>query len=216
LWLCEDQAVWHFALKTYWLDVRGENRELEKEIECLDPGAVQRLDPEGWYDFLLNKYFPWKFTVAKWRAVHRNKLRQQRESENGLDELYKIKGRLFTLDPAKPENIEAALTTAKGIGGLGTSGASGLLAVLFPECFGTVDQFVVRALKRIDGLPQKQEDVIRRMRPQGFTPREAAVLIQIMREKASDNNRKFGTTFWTPRKIDMILWTYGREAEGSG
>ena len=209
LWSCEDEAVWRFALRTYWLFVKREDRNLENKNDQLDRGEVQGSDREGWCDFLFNQYFPWKFTVAAWLATARKRLQKQCQSENGLDKLYDIKGRLFALDHAKPENTEAALMIAKEIGGLGPAGASGLLAVLFREHFGTVDQFVVKALQRIDGLPQ--EDLLRRMRPEGFTPHEAAALINIMREKANDNNRKFNTNFWTPRKIDMILWTYGRE-----
>ncbi len=34
-------------------------------------------------------------------------------------------------------------------------------------------------------------------------------MISIMREKAQELNDIFGTHEWTPRKIDMILWTFG-------
>jgi hypothetical protein len=207
LWACEDEAVWLFALKVYWLFVGRKNMKLEKELQgCRD--VVEGLGSEGWYDFLLYKYFPWKFTV--YLAARQKNLRRQ-VSKDGLDKLYEIKGRLFALDPAKPDNTGLALTTADEIGGLGPAGASGLLAVLFPEHFGTVDQFVVRALQSIDGLPER--DFVRRMNPVGFTPQQAAAVVDIMRKKAEDNNLRFGRNFWTPRKIDMILWTYGREGE---
>jgi len=67
---------------------------------------------------------------------------------------------------------------------------------------------------------------VRAARPSGLMPRikpegkeqyrsltvsEGALLIDIYRRKASENNRNFGTTVWTPRKVDKILWTYGRE-----
>jgi len=31
-----------------------------------------------------------------------------------------------------------------------------------------------------------------------------------MRGKAADNNRVFKLDNWTPRKLDKVLWTYGR------
>ena len=34
--------------------------------------------------------------------------------------------------------------------------------------------------------------------------------IQIMRDKSAENNRTFTMDSWTPKKIDEILWTYGR------
>lgn len=208
LWACEDEAVWRFALKTYWLFVKGENRGLEEALEHARERA-QGLDPKGWYDFLLNEYFPWKF-APPFLAAHQNTLRRH-VSQNGLDGLYEIKRCLFALDPANPENTERALKIADGIPGLATSGASGLVTVLFPEHFGTVDQFVVRALQSIDGLPH--EELVRGMKPMNFTPQEAATVIKIMRKKAGENNLKFRTDFWTPRRMDMILWTYGRENE---
>jgi hypothetical protein len=42
------------------------------------------------------------------------------------------------------------LKTAGEIKGLGIPGASGLLSVMYPAEFGTVDQFVVKALRETD------------------------------------------------------------------
>ncbi len=52
------------------------------------------------------------------------------------------------------DNIQQCLAVACSIRGLGTAGASGLLAVLFPTSFGTVDQFAVKALVKIPELPE--------------------------------------------------------------
>ena len=46
-----------------------------------------------------------------------------------------------------PSDVGAALQTALAIRGLGTAGASGLLALLYPRDLTTVDQFVVKALR---------------------------------------------------------------------
>jgi hypothetical protein len=48
------------------------------------------------------------------------------------------------------------------------------------------------------------------MRPEQLSVADGVVLIGIMRRKASENNQVFGAAIWTPRKIDKILWTYGR------
>lgn len=82
-----------------------------------------------------------------------------------------------------------------------------MLAVLFPELFGTVDQFLVKALRQIPNLPQKA--IIDAMNPESLKHDEGVLLVQIMRLKAAELNRLFSTTQWTPRKIDMVLWTYG-------
>jgi len=39
---------------------------------------------------------------------------------------------------------------------------------------------------------------------------DAVLIIDIMRRKAAQLNRWFGTNKWTPRKIAMILWTSNR------
>ena len=89
-------------------------------------------------------------------------------------------------------------------GGLGPAGASGLLALLFPARFGTVDQFVVGALRRVRCLPER--DQLERMKPESLTIAHGVVLIEIMRRKAVSLNELFNTSGWTPRKIDKILW----------
>jgi hypothetical protein len=57
---------------------------------------------------------------------------------------------LFSFDR---NNIQTRLSIVTDIHGLGIAGASGLLAVLFPSHFGTVDQFLVKALLKILYLP---------------------------------------------------------------
>jgi hypothetical protein len=48
------------------------------------------------------------------------------------------------------------------------------------------------------------------MNPEALTIADGVLLIELFRRKASDNNRLFNSDTWTPRKIDKVLWTYGR------
>ena len=93
---------------------------------------------------------------------------------------------------------------AMQIRGLGTAGASGLLSLLFPALYGTVDQFVVKALLQVPDLPQRQQ--LERMNPEGLTVSQGVVLIEIMIRKAQQLNVQFDSRDWTPRKVDMVLW----------
>jgi hypothetical protein len=45
-----------------------------------------------------------------------------------------------------------------------------------------------------------------------LTVKDGVVLIEIMRRKAAALNAAFEVDSWTPRKVDMVLWTYGRPA----
>jgi len=117
------------------------------------------------------------------------------------------KQRLFSLDKS---DIKACLMCATTIPGLGTAGGSGLLAVLFPEHFGTVDQFAVNALRHIPDLPEKAF-VASIRNPKAMKLSEGVGLVEIMRRKATQLRGWLSSQEWTPRKIDMILWAYGHE-----
>ena len=204
LWESNDERSWRFALDRYWeMESAQKNLDLERRMDALNPGRVKLLDEDEWYRFLHDEYFPWKFTQANFLAANRRRLER-----SNRDQLYEIKNRLFEFSP---ENTEEGLKIAEAIPGLSTAGASGLLAILFPEKFATVDQFVVKALRQIKTLDQINQ--IQTMNPKGLTISDGVVLIGILRNKARENNSRFTTNFWTPRKIDMILWTYGRNGD---
>jgi energy-coupling factor transporter ATP-binding protein EcfA2 len=105
------------------------------------------------------------------------------------------------------DNIEQCLALASSIRGLGIAGASGLLAVLFPAYFGIVDQLAVNALAKIPELPEGE--LIAGMSRVSLKLSGCATIIRIMRRKAAELNSALATTEWTPRKVDMVLWTCG-------
>ena len=108
----------------------------------------------------------------------------------------------------KDEVIEKALEKVKEIKGLGIAGASGLLSILFPSKYGTVDQFVVKRLLEIHDLPERK--IITEINPESISLSQGATLIEILRRKADELNVHNKTDFWTPREVDMVLWSYGR------
>lgn len=130
-----------------------------------------------------------------------NKALSRYQVEDRMYELEQIHFELFTFDI---KDIKEGLEIANSIHGLGIAGASGLLAVLFPRYFGTVDQFVVKALDEIDNLPEKA--MISKMNPENPTIKVGILLIKIMKNKADELNSIFNTFEWTPRDIDKILW----------
>jgi hypothetical protein len=204
LWNGNDPNLWKKALNRYWEFVKPSNLALEKEMDQLDIAAIRAMDPQAWYRFLLEKYFRWKYTAAN-RYASTTKVFRTYAANNELAVLHAIKERLFA---SNKDNIQQCLAFATSIRGLGTAGASGLLAVLFPMQFGTVDQFAVKALATVPELPEK--GLIATMNPESLSPKEGVVLIQIMRRKADELNRALSTNEWTPRKVDMVLWTCGR------
>ena len=135
LWVSETESDWSTTLDNYWNFVKSSNEQLEKELDVLNSDYVKELDAEGWYDFLLNKYFKWKFTPRDYVANTRHL--KNKYYENGtLDILYNIKNCLFSFDK---ENIEAGLSIK--IHGLGVAGQSGLLSLLFQSILVPLTDF---------------------------------------------------------------------------
>jgi hypothetical protein len=205
LWQSRQEQDWKQALDYYWNSVKKENLELERHMDKLCLDSIRDLDPEGWYRFLHDEYFRWKYTAPNRYSTTTVHLSKYRNSTNGLPQLFSIKEKILALDL---NDIYAALSVVTKIRGLGIAGASGLLSILYPQSFGTVDQFVVKALQAIPGLPEHEQ--LMRISPDcQVTATNGVLLIEIMRRKARENNRSFGNNDWTPRKIDMVLWGRG-------
>ncbi len=217
LWNSRDQAEWCAALENYHCYIKSSTvARLDAELDPLDLEIIRRARADGWYRFLHDKYFPWKYTAPNRLATTRSKLTHYK-SEGRLRELHGIRKELLA---TATENVSEGLRIASSIHGLGIAGASGLLALMFPQQFGTVDEFMVLALAKVRGLPEqgKLRELARRIqlskiRRKSFALRhkDGVMLIEIMRRKAGENNRLFKTKFWTPRKIDKVLWACGHE-----
>jgi len=205
LWNSSKESDWRDHLDRYWTFVKASHLAIEKEFDSFDVSVVHDMNKQECYKFLKNKYFYWKFTAPNRYATTTKHLKKYLGPDDNLDNLYAIKQKLLQFDK---EDIKAGLAIAQQIRGLGIAGASGLLAVLFPKHFATVDQFVVKALSEVKDLPNKER--ITNMNPQQLTIKDGVILISIMRKKATDLNQQFSTNFWTPRKVDMVLWGSSR------
>lgn len=200
LWKSNNEQDWKIALEHYWSFVRPQNIKLEHELNDLRIDEVSNLDMIGWYNFLHDKYFRWKYTAPNRYASTTLSLKKYKYS-NQLGALFEIKKRLLNFDVS---DVTVGLSIAKEIRGLGIAGASGLLSLMYPKYFATVDQFAVKALCQVQGLPEYS--ALNKMKPDNLTLKNGTILINIMKKKAKENNRIFCTDIWTPRKIDMILW----------
>jgi hypothetical protein len=205
LWFSRDTAEWDAALNRYWGLIQPKNVALEQAMEQLDRERIRRMSPDEWFAFLRDEYFHWKYTAPNRYVTTTSWLKRNGGTEAGRHELHRIRARILDIDP---ENIYDAISVVLQVPGLGTAGASGLLALLYPEAFGTVDQFVVKALCEIPDLPERA--VIAQMKPEGLKPCDGKVLVQIMRRHAKILTNVSGKT-WRPRDVDKVLWTYGHK-----
>lgn len=207
LWESKDETAWRWAESDgYWITVKPNHIAIEREMEALDTAIVSKMDAHQWFDFLLHKYFRWKYTAPnRYATTTKCLLRQAADPGIGINWILDVKELIFMW--AKDDDIKETLKAANRIEGLGTAGASGLAALLFPDQFGTVDQFMVKSLRKIPTLPWQQQVLLSHMNPERLTIKQAVFLIEIMRSKARALNQLFSCDYWTPRKVDKILWS---------
>jgi hypothetical protein len=210
LWRSPDPNAWEKSLERYWRLVKPKNIALEQKLEPPEidhlRNRIRDFDPEQWYQFLNDEYFRWKYTDPR-RYTQTTKHLRWYYDEAKLGELDQIRKRLLDLGDDVRTGLNATRGAAEGIRGLGVPGASGLLALMYPKTFGTVDQFVVKALCQVGSLPEAAT-VANMKCKNSLTITDGVLLIGIMQKKAFENNRDLGVTIWTPRKIDKVLWTY--------
>lgn len=204
LWHSQNLQEWENALDNYYNLVKPQNMVLEKELDNLDFNTVKNMNAEQFYNFLHDKYFVWKYTAPNRLATTRKNL-EKYIYEHKLSELEEIHKLIFEYNL---EDIQQCLKNVQRIKGLGIAGASGLLSLMFPKYFGTVDQFVVYRLLELENFDK--HSVLLKMKPESLTLKDGVILIEIMKNKANELNLLFQTNKWTPRKIDMILWSIDR------
>jgi len=198
IWESNNHSDWSNLISTYWDRVRENHMGIEKELNNINVEILFSMTPENWYDFLYNKYYFWKYTAPNRLVTTRNQLIKYKK-DNALDELDEIRKKIIQLDT---DDIKESLETAKEIKGLGVSGASGLLSLIYSDKFGSVDQFLVKSLRNVES----KKNVVQEMNPENLSVKNGVILIRLLREKANLLNLKNETDFWTPRKIDMALW----------
>lgn len=203
LWVTGDEAAWDAACNSAWSLVKKASLEAVRKMELLTPAEIEGMTAEGWYSFLRDRYFPWKYRTPIRLASSRASLGRQ-VAQEGVAALDAIRREILD-GPGK--GLAARLKVPTRIGGVGPSGASGILALLYPTDFGTVDQVVVTALRAVANLPERE--VLLAMRPQELSLSDAVLLIMLLRRKAAELNGRFGGARWTPRRVDLALWAVG-------
>jgi len=204
LWDSRDEREWLVALDRSWLTLAvRKDPELVRFLHTVDLEYVRGLGVRGWYDFL-TKYFHWQFAGTH---LH-HKLRDL--DSNSLEQLFSVKRSLVAVN--QPELADARkclnLVRSPRIRGLDYPGASGLLAMLFKEWFGTADACILESLGKIESLPEKlkMHEIRASVRTRNeWRDADAVLVINIMRRKAAQLNAAFGTSKWTPSSVSMIL-----------
>ena len=144
LWCEGNESDWRSAPAAYYDNPSVKrNIDIELRMDNISPESIRQMTAHEFFQFLHDEYFVWKYTAKNRLATTRNHLK--RYEEEGMAKLEKIQRGIFRAFDEDPKDTEELLCKAQRIYGLGTAGASGLLSILFPEYYGTVDQFLVYA-----------------------------------------------------------------------
>lgn len=200
IWTSQSERDWNTLFHRYWSLIKVDNVQVEYSLNRLDPERISKLDENSWYEFLHDEYFFWKYTAKNRLATTRKHLRRYVEE----DDLYSLNNIRIAILDINPKEIGESLRIACEIRGLGVAGASGLLSLIYPEYFATVDQFVVKALREVE----EQRSLVEAMNPEGLSIKDGVLLTEILRGKATEMDSSFGSNFWTPRTLEMALWAY--------
>lgn len=206
LWASNSHDVWLKYENNYDNLIKKSNKEIEEKMENLDINEVKTYSVDEFLDFLYCDYCKWKYTDGRRLGNAHTQMDKYKENADYMEELFLIKNALFTFNP---RNTMLGLEICHLIRGLGYAGASGLLSILYPKYFGTVDQFVVISLQNFDSL--KNDEELQNIKPNDINLNGAVKLEKLFIEKASELNRCNNTDYWTPRKIDKVLWAFNRD-----
>ena len=207
LWTSATEEGWKSALMEYDNLIAERNTDvqlIESHIRRVHADDIRQMSSIEFYSFLYEKYLVWRYATNQLRLTTTRRLLEQYHNNGKWNELGAIQQELFSMDRTDAKN---AVKVALQIAGLGIDGgATGLLAVLFPEDFGTVDN---RTFELLKGIPSLEKDLLPIAHKKALTtPGDSAIIIDIMRKKSKLLNEQFPGLNWTPRKFDMVMWAY--------
>lgn len=208
-WESNEEKEWKEKEKLYFEMVDESNRCLENKFDTFNVDVIWEWSAKSFYNFLHDEFFVWKYTAKNRLSTTRKKLKEVSKSELSflLKVLKMFNDELKEMNGYDSNMIKIGLEFVTMIPGLGMAGASGLLSIMFPNYYGTVDQFVVKSLEEASIETNVKN-------PQSIQLNEAIFLEKIMYEKAGELNRQNNSDYWTSRKIDKVLWAH-RESSKS-
>lgn len=211
VWSSTDQNPWHGGFERYWTHPTvKKNLAIEREIDQAMSLRDNILSSgSDLVQFLEDWYYPWKFDPIG--ATNKNRQALQIDYAQHPIKYDNACRRVLQLNLADSARCLSAVGSGS-IPGMRVSAASAFLAVLFPEWFGTVDQHTLRNLLKI---VDPRADWLRAQvhNPATFfsgdhqlAQHRASLMVALYREQAQRLNSGLTTPYWTPRKVEMVVF----------
>lgn len=203
IWNCNEVGKWKDAEEEYSKRINQVAKKIEKKFEQMTTEEILGLSPDEFYIFLRDMYFPWKFTgiYLKPRLENLKTIEnKQTQIKDVIDDLKELQKRIADKKELNDDDMSNAIRNLQKIPGIGLSAATGLLSILFPTHFGTINKHVRINLKKV-GCKISEQDCI------NISVKNAIKMEKILIEKAKKLNTDMNTDYWTPRRLDKILWS---------
>ena len=202
IWNCNEEGKWKDAEEEYSKRI-NQVAIIEKKFEQMTTEEILDLSPDKFYIFLRDMYFPWKFTgvylkprLENLKTIENKKM----QIKDVIDDLKELQTRIEDKKELNDDDMSNAIRNLQKIPGIGPSAATGLLSILFPTHFGTIDKFVAINLKKV-GYDISEQDCI------NISVENAINMENILLKKVKKMNTDMNTDYWTPRRLDKILWS---------
>ena len=202
LWNSKEETDWEDALEwtNHQTEVKMSNTEIGQKLSRMTTDDFRKMNGQDFYRFLVGDYARWKYTDGRIRSRVQHAIEEFHQRYTDL-EFNKILEGIFVIDP---DDIYLHLTNITRITGIGVAGASGILALVLPQYFGTVDRFAVENLQKVYDENSFYGKKLHKMNPQHISVYDAVTVIRIYREKAEEVTKIYRRVV-TPREIDMVL-----------
>jgi hypothetical protein len=195
-WDSKIESEWDEALDKYNNYLTSpEKSSRDARVTITNAYTVSLFTTEEFFKYLHDEFFVWKYTAKNRLATARSNLKKM-----ALNDLTLIKEALTNPSLNDEELLDAGLK----IKGLGCAGATALLSTLYPNRFGTVDQFVIKCLQKADSLSNNH--LIAAINPDSIKKNEALYVLKLIRDKADELNGIFSKKSWSPRTVDKAVW----------
>jgi hypothetical protein len=217
LWDSGDVSEWRRVLDAYWyVPTVQRNANLERRLGAAWQRRTEILGSRDEFtDFLRNGVYPWKGDHQSVPGWQRSLDKYNQDVPGGLDVIRKALPRV-----TGNESPAQSLKRLTPVGGMGIPVASACLALLYPERFGTVDRFTLRAFRTLDGNPVfdgfrrwvDDPDTYLNQQDNPQALHIAGLMILLYRDKARELTATDPADGWTPRQVEMVVWTVRDES----
>ncbi|MCR5629587.1 DUF1759 domain-containing protein [Eubacterium sp.] len=174
--------------------------QLEKEIE-----RIRSIDCiENFYSFLIDKLLKWSLISDFIYESNVKRLKEEYENDrNKLNVIFdKICEYVKKIENDSTEDytyISNGINLLTEIVGVGPVCSTSFLAIILPSKFGVVSRHIIEPMKEVYSDVKEYKKVI--------SKKQACELEIKLNEISRTINKRFDSNYWTPRKVDKVLWT---------